>query len=143
MQNPNSPISFSRNHSLYLLPVSPEGRVLTPSIQTQQQLFQKQTPAHNTQPSTSPSMGAIKKVRRCKFCRSKAKYLPGQRSLDAVSAKIFRRKKTPESSRRAASEDRYTVLSNLPLRLPVLDEYQRGRLAWNKHHYASLYNIKK
>ena len=55
-------------------------------------------------------MGAIKKVRRCKFCRSKAKYLPGQRSLDAVSAKIFRRKKTPESNRRAASEDRYCTL---------------------------------
>lgn len=57
---------------------------------------------------TMPNMGAIKKVRRCKFCRSKAKYLPGQRSLDAVSAKIFRRKKTPESNRRAASEDRYS-----------------------------------
>jgi len=69
--------------------------------------IEKQTPAHTTT-STSPSMGAIKKVRRCKFCRSKAKYLPGQRSLDAVSAKIFRRKKTPESSRRAASEDRYS-----------------------------------
>lgn len=122
MQNPNSPISFSRNHSLYLLPVSLEGRVLTPGIQTQQQLFQKQTPAHTTT-STSPSMGAIKKVRRCKFCRSKAKYLPGQRSLDAVSAKIFRRKKTPESSRRAASEDRYPVLSNLPLKLPASAQY--------------------
>jgi len=53
------------------------------------------------------STGAVRKVRRCKFCRSKAKYLPGQRSLDAVSAKIFRRKKTQEPSRRAASEDRY------------------------------------
>ena len=52
------------------------------------------------------SMGAIRKVRRCKFCRSKAKYLPGQRSLDAVSAKLFRRKKSPEPNRRAASEDR-------------------------------------
>ena len=51
-------------------------------------------------------MGAIRKVRRCKFCRSKAKYLPGQRSLDAVSAKLFRRKKSPEPNRRAASEDR-------------------------------------
>ena len=49
----------------------------------------------------------VRKARRCKFCRSKAKYLPGQRSLDTVSAKLFRRKKSPEPVRRAASEDRW------------------------------------
>ena len=54
--------------------------------------------------------GAIRKAgRRCRICRSRAKYLPGQRSLDAVSAKIFRhrtKKTQPEHGRRAASEDR-------------------------------------
>jgi len=74
---------------------------------------------------TTPSTGAIKKVRRCKFCRSKAKYLPGQRSLDAVSAKIFRRKKTPETNRRTASEDRYsqedTIQDQVPVFQPVED----------------------
>ena len=52
--------------------------------------------------------GAIRKAgRRCRICRSRAKYLPGQRSLDAVSAKIFRhrnKKTQPEHGRRAASE---------------------------------------
>ncbi len=33
-------------------------------------------------------------------------YLPGQRSLDTVSAKIFRRKKGPGGERRALSADR-------------------------------------
>ena len=65
--------------------------------------FQK--PSHSDD-VLSVASGAIRKVKRCKFCRSKAKYLPGQRSLDAVSAKLFRRKKSPEPSRRAASEDR-------------------------------------
>ena len=51
----------------------------------------------------------VRKARRCKFCRSKAKYLPGQRSLDTVSAKLFRRKKSPEPVRRAASEDRCRI----------------------------------
>ena len=53
--------------------------------------------------------GAIRKAGRCRICRSRAKYLPGQRSLDAVSAKIFRhrtKKTQPEHGRRAASEDR-------------------------------------
>ena len=41
---------------------------------------------------------------RCKLCRSKAKYLPGQGSLDAVSSRIFRRR-GPESLQRAASAE--------------------------------------
>eukprot|EP00093_Oithona_nana_P014695 14695.XXX_389920_391757_1 [CDS] Oithona nana genome sequencing. len=40
---------------------------------------------------------------RCKFCRSRAKYLPGQRSFDA--SKIFGRRKERGEPRRAASED--------------------------------------
>lgn len=40
---------------------------------------------------------------RCKFCRSRAKYLPGQRSFDA--SKIFGRRRERGEPRRAASED--------------------------------------
>ena len=58
------------------------------------------------EPGRSVKCLLVRKARRCKFCRSKAKYLPGQRSLDTVSAKLFRRKKSPEPVRRAASEDR-------------------------------------
>jgi len=38
------------------------------------------------------SLGRGRKMGRCKFCRSKAKYLPGQGSLDAMSSRIFRRR---------------------------------------------------
>ena len=44
-----------------------------------------------------------KKPGRCKFCRSKAKYLPGQRSFDAAG--IFGRRHEQREPRRALSED--------------------------------------
>ncbi|XP_059086887.1 uncharacterized protein LOC131883420 isoform X2 [Tigriopus californicus] len=45
-----------------------------------------------------------KKPGRCKFCRSKAKYLNSQRSFDA--AKLFGRRREKAEPRRAISEDR-------------------------------------
>ena len=63
--------------------------------------------------SSTSSSGGKKKPGRCKFCRSKAKYVPGQRSFDA--SRFFRggsgggggtedgRRQQP---RRAVSEDR-------------------------------------
>merc|ERR1719266_1611756 len=56
------------------------------------------------------SLGRGRKMGRCKFCRSKAKYLPGQGSLDAMSSRIFRRRgqepgKKQANNVRAASVD--------------------------------------
>jgi len=44
---------------------------------------------------------------RCRFCRSKGRYVPGQRSFDQAAAKLFgKRKEWRAESRRAISEDR-------------------------------------
>ena len=40
---------------------------------------------------------------RCKFCRSRAKYMPGQRSFDA--SRLFGRRRERGEPRRAVSED--------------------------------------
>ena len=45
-----------------------------------------------------------RKSGRCKFCRTKPKYLPNQRSLDA--GRIFGRRRERTEPRRALSEDR-------------------------------------
>ena len=50
------------------------------------------------------SSGKSKKRGRCKFCRSRAKYVPGQRSFDA--SRIFGRRRERAEPRRAVSEDR-------------------------------------
>ena len=47
---------------------------------------------------------ANKKSGRCKFCRTKPKNLPNQRSLDA--GRFFGRRKERGEPRRALSEDR-------------------------------------
>ena len=52
---------------------------------------------------TSGASSSGKKGGRCKFCRSKAKYLPGQRSFDAAG--IFGRRREQREPRRAVSED--------------------------------------
>ena len=52
---------------------------------------------------TSSSGIGGKKPGRCKFCRSKAKYIPGQRSFDAAG--IFGRRREQREPRRTMSED--------------------------------------
>ena len=44
---------------------------------------------HFKSEDTHPEMRNLFQIGRCKFCRSKAKYLPGQGSLDAVSSRLL------------------------------------------------------